>query len=334
MVIKDRDYSNDLTRVRITESLDRPLTTVILDIFVDPRDIILDYIYGQDPIKLSVKYIGQSAPRMAKEQVDYTLVHYKSGFPLPLQRSHSKKDQPDRTAISILTVPEKDIIPLSSLVNNVYYSKTIEEITRDLASYAKASIEIDTEDINIEKIDQVIIPPVSLRRAIDYLDGTFGYYRGTMGWNFSDGTLKIFNLTRRMVKEEAFIIYQLVSGDDNSDVIDSCNDGKRFYTYELIRNDYAANTRFVTEAKNINYIVKPRNTLYGVVNLDLEEVCKSYGVISKRDAQIFFNPVLNRTKYHVDHIGYDDNNYFAVSRVTKPIRNLSKFLCLRRILEL
>lgn len=323
MIIRDKDYSNDLTRVRIVNTLDNPFTQFILDMFVDARDIVLDHIYGQDPIKLKIRYIGQTQPEVPKEQVEYDLIHFKSGFPLPLQKSSSQVDQPDRTQISIVAIAEKDMFSLSTLVNKVYYAATIQEIVTDLASEAYTELEIDTEDLNTEKLDQVIIPPISLNRAIQYLDNTFGFYKGTMGWTFKDGKVKIYNLTRRMNKADTFIIYQLVSGDDNSDIVEKCNDGKRFYTYELIRSDYGGNVRFTNEGKLINHIVKPRDTLFGTINLDLENVCKSYGLLSKRDARIFFNPKLNRTRYHVDHTGYDTDDTFAISRVAPPVRNMA-----------
>jgi len=323
MIIRDKDYSNDLSRVRIVNSLDNPFTQFILDLFVDPRDIVLDHIYGQDPIKLKIRYIGQTQPEVPKEQIQYNLIHFKSGFPLPLQKSASQTDQPDRTAISIVCIPEKEMFSLSTLVNKIYYGKTLQEILTDLANDAYAELEIDTDDLNTEILDQVVIPPISLNRAIGYLDSIFGFYKGTMGWTISENKIKMYNLTKRMNKADTFIIYQLVSGDDNSEVIEKCNDGKRFYTYELIRSDYSANTRFTNEGKTINHIVKPRDTLYGNVNLDLENVCKTYGLLSKRDATIFFNPVLNRTKYHVDHTGYDTNDTFAISRVSAPVKNMA-----------
>ncbi len=321
--IKNKDFSMDVSRVRIINSLDRPFQMISIDMFVDPRDIILDYIYGQDPIKMSIRYLGQTQPELPKEQIDYTLVHFKSGFTLPLQRSTSQTDQPDRTNFSIMTIPEKEMSSLSGLVNNIYYAKTLPEIMEDLTKETFSSLEIDQENLNTEPLDQVIIPPVSLNRAIEYLDYTFGFYKGTMGWNFRGDKLYIYNLNKRMNKANVFIVYQLVSGDDNSKVIEECNDGKRFYTYELMRSDYAANTRFASEARHINYIVKPRDTLYDTVSLDLEEVCKDYGLISKRGTQIFHSPILSRSRFHVDHTGYDTDNTFAISSATQPIRNLS-----------
>ena len=321
--IKDKDFSMDVSRVRIINSLDRPFQMISIDMFLDPRDIILDYIYGQDPIKMSIRYLGQTQPELPKEQIDYTLVHFKSGFTLPLQRSTSQTDQPDRTNFSIMTIPEKEMSSLSSLVNSIYYAKTLQEIMEDLTNETFSTLEMDQENLNTEPIDQVIIPPISFNRAIEYLDYQFGFYKGAMGWNYRENKLYIYNLNKRMNKAAVFIVYQLVSGDDNSKVIEECNDGKRFYTYELMRSDYAANTRFASEARHINYIVKPRDSLYNTIALDLEEVCKNYGLISKRGAQIFHSPILSRARFHVDHTGYDTDNTFALSSVTPPIRNLS-----------
>jgi len=331
MRIRDKDYSNDLSRVRVVTSLDRNFINVILDIFVDPRDMILDSICGQDTIKLRIRYIGQSQPEVPKEQVDLNLVLFKLGFPIPQQQSIADTDQLDRVPISIITVPDIQLYSLYHVSNGVYFAKTVSEILDDLVLKASpnwtstiSSLFMDTEGLNSEIIDQVVVPPIPLSKAIGYLHNTFGFYEGAMGWTWQDNSLRVLNLAKRMNKNSTFIIYQLISAQDNSKVIEKCTDGKNFYTYEPIRSDYGANARFAAEAREIHHIVKPRDTLYGDILLELDTVCKDYGLISKRGTKIFYNPMLDgRVKYHVDHTGYDADNLFAIARVTEPVKDMS-----------
>jgi len=322
--IRDLDFTNELYRVRITNVLDNPFQNYTLEIFSDPRDIMLKKIFGQESLKLSIKLIGQAQEGLPKEEVSSELLHIRTDFEVPLEQISMAKDQRDRASVPFFAIPRINMEAMSTLVNKVYSATTIEAVIRDLVGQTRAKLVLDTDGINTQLIDQVIIPPLSLVKAIKYVNEIFGIYKGTMGWNFDQDTLYIFNLTKRMNKNPAFVVYQLVTDANNDEVIQKCSDGKNFYTYDTLLTGYGANARFAQVAKKINYIVKPRDSLYRVINLDLASVCNDYGLNSKLGVPVFYNPSFNnRTKYHINFTGYDEDETFAINQAVEPTRDMT-----------
>jgi len=70
--IKDKDYSADLNRVRLVSSINSPYQILNLELFMDSNDIILTKLYGQDPIKLSIKLTREQS--FVSEQLDFELM--------------------------------------------------------------------------------------------------------------------------------------------------------------------------------------------------------------------------------------------------------------------
>ena len=58
--IANKDYSNDLVSVSIRSAVNTPYQNISLDLFLDSTDILTDEIYGQTPIKLTIKLMGGS----------------------------------------------------------------------------------------------------------------------------------------------------------------------------------------------------------------------------------------------------------------------------------
>ena len=52
--IKDLDYTQDLVVVNVNSSLSTSYQVVDLIFFLDPNDIVMQELYGGDPIKLSI----------------------------------------------------------------------------------------------------------------------------------------------------------------------------------------------------------------------------------------------------------------------------------------
>ena len=322
--IRDLDFTNELYRVRITNTVDNPLQNYIVEIFTDPREIMTNKIFGQENLKLSIRLTGQAVEGLPKEVLSTELVHIRTDFEVPMERLSSLDDQRDRAAIPFLAVPRKNIEVMSTLVNKVYTATRVETVLRDLVSQTKVNLDLDTDNINTQLIDQLVVPPLSLTKAIQYINSVFGIYKGTMGWNFEDDTLHIYNLTKRMNKTPAFTVYQLTLAGDNDSIIQECSNGKNFYTYDTLVTGYGANARFAAVAKKINYVVKPRDTLYRVINLDLASVCDDYGLLSKLGTPMYYSSSFNnRTKYHINYTGYDDDTTFAINQVVDPAKDMT-----------
>lgn len=329
LTIKDKDYSNDLINCEIISSINTIYDVFKLELFVDARDILVD-ITGEDPLKLTVTPLGAVfGDRQEKFEVE--LMYIKSSFNMPIKPMLYKPEQIDRTSFPIVCIPRKCFQTMTSLVNNVYIGKTIQEVIQDLVDSVGngATLEIDADSINKETIDQIVIPPTTLSNAIDYLNKTFGLYNGICYHHCAtDNTVSIHNLTKRMTKESTFTVYQLASDDkENLKLLTESSKKKNvYYTYDEINLTYEGNSKISTLSKNIKHIVKPSDTLYYKIEQDVETLAEQYGLSfsTQNNKKIQLDPIIdNRTRYYVNHTGYEKEDTFAIANISKLLANIT-----------
>ncbi len=331
LFIKDKDYSADLVKVKIISSLLTAYQTVTLDLFLDPNDIILDKLFGKDPIKLRVTLLSDVV-QGTLEQIDMDLMYLSStsNFAPKTQLSEGRASQTERGLLSIVAVCRKPYKTMTTMVSDIYFEKKIKDIFQDLVSKnTDAQLIYDDNKSNSEQIDQVLIRPMTLYKCIEYLDNTFGLFDGASNLGFCtyDNKIQIYNLSERMNKDQTFTIYVLATDKKESDVFEKSQDGKNFYTYDAVDNSYNANTKVAYMARDIKYVVNPKDTLYHIVEHKLDELSKTAGAVyqSRRDNQLSLNLDENvtRTQVNSDHIGYEKSTTWATSRDARQLISLA-----------
>lgn len=324
LIIKDKDYSADLYNVRIVSSITSPYQTIILDVYIDQNDIILEKLYGQDKIKLIVRLLEQTT-KTPKEETKFELMYVTSHYSLIMKKQKSVGVSDERIPITIVSVPREAFKTATTVVNKIYLQKKPKEIVEDLVkSFTKAKIDYDSDGVNTLKIDQVIVPPKPLTKAIRYLDSTFGLFKGPyVQFIDKDNKLHIINLNKKFTKNQTFTVYQLALDAVDEELINKCSDGKNFYTYDTLQTHYSGNTKFTTLAKNQKFIVKPRDTLSYTIEHDLTKIMKDNALIFKNSKAYTDTIIDDRTRYYYNHTGYDKDEVFAIAGTTPSLANMS-----------
>ncbi len=331
LVIKDIDYTSYLESCRIVTSLNIPYVYINIFMKVDTTDLLLDKIYGQDKIKLFIRLLEKDGN--IKEEIKFELMTFKSSHhnslsTMAANASTNSGVYQNRLPFTIPSVPRDEFKGMTEFVNELYFNKSLKNIIEDLVGrYTKLKLEIDEEGLNDEIIDQIIIPPMTLYKAIQYLDGTFGIYNGPVGIYAHDGILHIKNLSKNINKLPSLILYRLVtdwSEDELKEVLDKCTGSDQFfYTFNPIKYNYNANSKYAILSRNMKFIVKPRDTLFHVIEEDLHNICKDNGLTTGKDDPYIDTDPNSRTKYYHEHIGYEKTESFMRSQISKSISNLA-----------
>ena len=244
----------------------------------------------------------------------------------------------DRVPLNIITVCRKPFQTMSTVVNEIYFEKTVKEIIEDLVSrYTDATIDYHTEDQNTELLKQVVIPPISLYQVLKpfrnpespydgFLDRNFGLYNGVyiVYCNY-DNKIYVKNLSKKMNKNQILTVYHLSVGSDNSEAIQrSIAEPDKFsYTYDEIQYEYGANTKYAIMSQNIKHIVKPSDTLYHEITQNLDDVCRDYGLIFQNPKIFVDSEPLQGTTYKTFLTGYEKTKTFANSQISRKLSNIS-----------
>jgi hypothetical protein len=338
VMIKELDYTNDLIEIVLSSSLSTAYQVIDVTLMLDPNDIIIQDIFGGEPIKLSITLMREQdypGPR-----IDIELMYLTSNLALTEKGQQSEPFQKDRTQFKITTVARNPFKTMSSVVNDVFIGTNLSSVASSLASDVGATLVYDTNGQNKVSIDQVCIPPTTFykiikeaNRASDdifdgYLDQRFGLFSGTPGvFCQYDNKVYIKNLTAKLGQNQTFTVYQLAGGISSKfaeKIYDESLSGNVFYTYDMIYSDYAGNARFAQLASTINNLVRPKDSLTATISQDLETVAKDYSLLySQRNKNLFIDASAKRTKYYNEDTGNDKDPTLFNSRFGRSLSNMS-----------
>lgn len=303
LTIKKLDYSQDIRSIQIINSIYGAYPVVSISLFLDANDIILEKIFGKEPLYLTIRLIGWGEEKVNKEEVNFELIYISGGENLSQKKSLSSDNASDRFVCNFITIPRKSFQTMTAPVNDVVYGKTPRQIIEEIVSEnTDAKLIYDTDGENREIIDQLVLPPTTIYKTIQYIDNTFGLFNGSSnfgGYCQYDNKLLIMNLSKRMTRSQIFTVYHLsTDSKENKDIIEKSIDGKIFYTYNPLKASFKANSKLILRGKTINHIIKPIDKLYHIVEQKMDTVSKSFGAIAK-NSNIDFDPILeNRVSYN------------------------------------
>lgn len=326
LTVGKKDITNDVWKITILTSIDVPYQTFVIDLLIDANDIILDKIYGQAPLKLTSTLLATESYPL--ETVDFDLMYLSSDMPIDTKTEIAAGKQKDRVPITIVAVARKAYKTMNTFVNEIAQGQTVIDVITSLVSRTNATLKIDTNGRNDITIDQILVPPSTLYKCLKYLNKTFGIFDGMPAIYCShDNIVHLKNLTNKMKDSQAFTIYQLGLNVDNTKTIEKCSDGKNFYTLRNIDTSYKGNSVFAVMAPELNFIVKPRDRLAHVINVNLEDFSKNYGLISKSN-KIFFDKEAISTDSRIsvfkDHTGYELDSSFINANISKNISHITE----------
>jgi hypothetical protein len=327
--INDQDYSNDLVSLTIRSAVNTPYQNISLDLFLDSSDLLTEEIYGQTPIKLVVTLLGELG--WPQQRVEFDLLFLNINTDYSTQRTHEAFDQKERVAVSFETISRPSYQSMTTLVNGLYFGKTPEDIVNDVLSKTNADVEYDTNGKSGLVIDQFLIPPSTVYRTVHYLDKIYGIFNGVLGFHCSfDNRIRVQNLSKQVIASQALTIHQLATNSDQSKILEA-TDPSQFYTKVPIKVFNRSNSIFSVLAPTNRYVVKPRNQLFKIIDINTEEQAKSFGLISKNisgTSDIFYDKEAIKTNkritYHTNQTGYDIDNTFINANLTSSLQDMSQ----------
>ena len=321
------DLSMDLVGVEIRSAVTIPYQHVFLDIFMDPRDILSEQLFGQESLKLTIRLLGKDGHPFG-DPVDFELMYVDTvGTFAPAQQSYLT-DQWERSIVTLKTVCSKPYQTMSHIVNAIYNNSTPDVIISDLLKQTNPKeIIYDPNGRSTLGIDQFLIPPTTIYNVVNYLDKTYGVFNGPLGFHCTfDNKVKIQNLAKKVNSAQAFTLYLLATDQDHEKFF-GADESSFFYTQSAVISSYKGNLIFSVEAPTRRYIVKPRNTLYQTIDINLESFSKQYGIIEKNNPKIYYNKeTLNSNKriaYAPQQTGYDNDQTFINSNLSKMFADMS-----------
>jgi len=325
--IGSRDLSHDLYLFNIITSVQSPYQTFELGFVLDQNDIILDKIFGQDPIKLAVILETETGSEFFR--TDFELIFLDSASKLTSQSSdpsNEKGIQIDKIPINFTAISKKAYTTMNYHINDVFHATSIGSILQSLVTKTGAQLVLDRNGINAASIAQALLPPLTLYQSFSYLNQLFGLYDGVPVYFCShDNKVNIKNLTKKINTSDAFTIYQLAL-DSQTDIYKDSNAERTYINWGGIQNNYKANATVAYVTPTSRYILKPADRLFHKIIINVDEFTKDYGIIHK-DSKIFYDKTTmkadSRMATYISQTGNELSQSFINSTLSRHISDLS-----------
>ncbi len=320
--IKDKDYMP--YKVQIVSSVVAPYPIFTVHIHVPQNDMILDKVYGQEKCVLDMQSRTPSETE-AFESLKFELFVTNISFPMDSKAQLSQDEQIDMTPVKLTMVPIESFKTITTFVNEIYENQTVKQIIEDLASKTGATLEYGAAEQNSEVIYQAVVPPMTLYKALGYLDWMFGIFDGTPAYYCTyDNKFFVSNLSDNITKTQDFTITQLASKmEDDKDIIKKTIETDHFYTTGTVDTTWKSNSAISVWGKQIKSIVKPRYTLYEKFEQDIiSDIANSNALVDGGDIPIS-DSLDNRIVYYTQHTGYESTTTFVGSYIAKRLSSLS-----------
>ena len=188
-----RDLTPDLYKVTIVTGIDFPYQTFQLELFLDPTDVILEKIYGQQEIRLTATLFG-TGPSIPDDVIEFKLMYLTGELDLGISNTMQTSTDKTRVPISFTAVPRDAFKIMTNYVNDVYENASLGYVVEDIVGKSGGIVKQDLTGRNLEPLDQIIVPPTTLYQALKHLNRTFGVFDGWLGlWCSYDKTLYLKN---------------------------------------------------------------------------------------------------------------------------------------------
>lgn len=332
--IDKRDYTNDLTSLRIVSSLSTAYPIFLITLMLDTTDILMENFSGAITANLTIRHIGRSDAFTPDEETNIKLSLMSPKNNIKTKPMIAVNAPREVAPLFLVGFPKGALETVSCTVNAVYSQMTPREIISSLVKkYTKANLQYDSDEENTNKIDQIIITPRSLYGTIKFIDKYYGLFNGAsnVGYCTYDNQLQIFNLSKRITKNHLFTVNCLSSDNPkNSEIINKCNDGKHYYTLQPIKDEYTGNSRIQMVGNTYNYVVKPADKFVKLVEKKTKDVVKKYSDIAAKKVmgsnfQMIYDTVKNRTTYEETATADSgDNEAVMHSKITKALLQSAK----------
>lgn len=204
-------------KCRIQNTLSSGYPNIFLEFLIDNEVIITQNLYPQCNIDFYVYYTSDDQTSTVYEKpLIFNLVLLEMTVPLPQKYRYniSTPQKSEKQTINFICVPKQALEVMNFTVNKMWDSpRTVADIVMDVINYVgMTSKVVDQENMNKTLVDQFLIPPMSFRNTLRYIDDKFGIYKHKLFFNMNyNGTFVMHDLKKKFDDNKGglYTVYKL-----------------------------------------------------------------------------------------------------------------------------
>lgn len=320
----NKELMSNFKKVRIENNISNIYPVINIEFYIDNQAFIDNNIYPQRNLSMYLYYSNEDNTRIDEPLIfDLIILEMQVELPPKVYNNVSNKRDNQRRTMMMTCVSKPSFELMNTTVNKMWTEPTtVRNIVIDLCTSIGVSSEhFEPSKANNSLISQCIIPPMTFRAALDYLDATYGIYEGkTFRYANYNGTLEMWDLKTKfdsMKSNAVYKIHKLPVYSDSDAMFKRPAElaqeyADHYISYDSMSTIIRSNDAFIPNGFRQVHVFHPYGDIAEYVNVDMRDIAKSYGMNSDYfNLKVNENVLTKRLKVHYDSIGgiptYDDD---------------------------
>jgi hypothetical protein len=325
------DYNEELTTtftsMRIMNSVRACWPMVELHFNIDNQTMIEKNIYGSEDIIVYIWFVDDDGEKVPDPMI-WELLYLESNLTLPQKPEvngpwdDKHEVQRRETVVSCLSRPS--FLTMTSFVNRLYEGDdtgmTPYDCVNEIADLKGLTKRFFDKGKNEDTIPQLLVPPMTMKSAIDYIDEKFGIYKGPL-FRYANyaGQLCMWDLKERWeeTKADGFTkTHKLPAFTETHTLYDTVSElvakePDQFITYDNVETLHYGNALVAKNAYDNIYIVHPHDDIAFFHKRNADTVITEEGLWHDSDVLKYHEELKQRRKYYYDWKGFETGDGYT-----------------------
>jgi len=292
---------------------------------VDNQIFIEKNIYGKSDItcKVKISYEDGSDSRV----IEFKLLYLEAKIDLPPkeEKNGTIQNQKDvqRRFVVMHCLAKPAVQAMSKFVNKLWEEPTELtpiDIVKEILDDNDLEYLIKDEGQNEDTIQQMLIPPMTIRSAIDYINQNYGIFSGPIFryCNYS-GKILMWDLKKmwEKTKDSPWVKFHKspshFTTEGKFEEINRLAKEKddEYVIYENTESIHHANANLLRYAYDNIYIFHPHEDIVVFQKKNVDEIIKDYGIWHKKEEMKYHPDLKDRKLYFHDMVGMETDDGYS-----------------------
>ena len=291
---------------------------------VDNQTFIEKNIYGKSTITCKIYATHEDGTK--SEPIEYKLLYIECNLDLPPKEEKNRTidDQQEvqrrHAMVSCVSLPAYQ--SMTTFVNKLYEEEEDHlrpiDYVKDLLDQNGIKYIIKEDGCNKDLINQMIIPPMTMRNAVDYINQNYGIYSGPMFryCNYS-GEFLMWDLKKmyEQHKDSPWVkMHKSPSHFDTPGKFKEINEiaastENEFVTHKLAESINHGNANMLRYGYDNIYIYHPSSDIAVFQKKNADDIITDYGIWHNKNEMKYHPELKTRKLYFSDMRGFENEDY-------------------------
>lgn len=292
--------------------------------YVDNQIFIEKNIYGVKDITCKIFATHEDGKK--SEPVTFKLLYLESNIDLPAKEEKNKtienQEEVQRRHVMVYCLALPAYLAMTSFVNKIWEEEgphlTPIDFIKELVGQNKIPNQIIEEGANKSKVNQMIIPPMTFRNAVDYINQNYGIYTGPMFRyvNYS-GKFLMWDLKKMYDKHKDspwVKMHKSPSHFDTPGLFNKINQiaadkEDEFVIHSMTESIHHSNANVIRYGYDNIYIYHPSSDIVVYQKKNVNEIINDFGITHNKKEMKYHPELKSRKLYFSDMRGFEEEDY-------------------------